>query len=155
MCSCGVIVSPSDVPVGQPQTLTTGVSYTDTGTMATLFVVPQSPDIEQPRRQLQDSPTCRTPESQPPWLLVISSAHTLPRRLPVFSSSSSSSDRFRPLRRESSHLTGDALLPPLADDCLCPGVDTPYTVGRCEPLPGSEYPSSWPECSMVRLILSA
>ena len=73
----------------------------------------------------------------------------------MFSSSSSSSDCFRPLRRESSRLTGDALLPPLADDCLCPVVDTPYTVGRCEPFPGSEYPSSWPECSMVRLVLSA
>ena len=73
----------------------------------------------------------------------------------MFSSSSSSSDHFRPPRRESSRLTGDALLPPPADDCLCPVVDTPCTVGRCEPFPGSEYPSSWPECSMDRLVLSA
>ena len=110
MSSSGVIVSPSDVPVDQPQPLTTGVSCIDTGIMATPFVVPPSPDIEQPCRQLQDSPTCRKPESRPPWLLgnfsVISSAYTLSRRLPVFSSSSSSSDRFRPLRRESSRLMG-------------------------------------------------
>ena len=69
MSSSGVIVSPSDVPVGQPQPLTTGVSCTDAGIVATPFVVPPSPDIEQLRRQLQDSPTCRTPESRQPWLL--------------------------------------------------------------------------------------
>ena len=41
------------------------------------------------------------------------------------------------------------------DDCLCPGVDTPNTVGRCEPFPGSEYPSSLPACATVWLVLSA
>ena len=128
-----MIISPSDVPGGQHQPLTTGVSCIDTGIVATPFVVPPSPDIEQPCRQLQDSLTCWTQESRPPWLLCNLS---LPRRLPVLSSSSSSSDRFRPLRRESSRLTGDALLPPPADDCLCPVVVTPYTVGRCEQLPG-------------------
>ena len=50
---------------------------------------------------------------------------------------------------------GDALLPPPADDCLRPVVDTPYTVGRCKLFPGSGYPSSLPECLMFRLILSA
>ena len=140
MSSSGVIVSPSDVPVGQPQPLTTGVSCTDVGIVATPFVVPPSPDIEQLCRQLQDSLTCRMPESRQPWLLcnlsANSPAHTLPRKVPEFSSSSSVIDRFRPLRRESSRLTGDALLPLPADDCLCPGVDTPNTVGRCEPFPG-------------------
>ena len=139
--------------------------------MATPFVVPPSPDIEQPCRQLQDSPTCGLPESRQPWLLwnlsaisvnqivffrsTESSAHTPPRRLPESSSSSSSIDRFRPLLRESSRLTSDALLPPPADDSLCPVVDTPYTVDRCKPFPGSGYPSSLPECSMVWLVLSA
>ena len=166
-----MMVSLSDVPVGQPQSLTTGVTCSDTATKATPFVVPPSPDIEQPCIQLQDSPTCGLPEPRQPWLLwnvsVISvnrivflrrtesSAHTPPRRLPKSSSSSSSIDHFRPLLREPSRLTGDALLPPPADDCLCPAVDTPYTVGRCKPFPGSGYPSSLPKCSMVRLLLSA
>ena len=142
MSSSGVIVFPSDVPAGQPQPLTTGVSCTDTSIVATPFVVPPSPDIEQPCRQLQDSPMCRTPDLRQPWLLwnlsAIYSAHTPPQKLP-----------------ESSRPTGDALLPPLADDCLCPSVDTPDTVGRCEPFPGSEYPSSLPACATVRLVLSA
>ena len=162
-----VIVSPSDVPVGQPQPLTTGVSCTDTGIVATPFVVPPSPDIEQPCRQLQDSPMSRTPESRQPWLLwnlsaisfnrifflrnPESSAHTPPQNLLELSSSSSSIDRFRPLCRESSRPTGDTLLP--ADDCLCPGVDTPDTVGRCEPFPGSECPSPLPACATVLLVL--
>ena len=102
---------------------------------------------------------CRTPESRQPCLLcnlsAMSSAHMLPRELPEFLSSSSSVDRFRPLRRESSHPTGDALLPPPADDCLCPVMDTPDSVGRCEPFPGSEYPISLPACATVRLVLSA
>ena len=34
-------------------------------------------------------------------------------------------------------------------------MDTPNTVGRCEPFPGSEYPSSLPACATVRLVLSA
>ena len=156
MISSSGVISPSDVPVGQPQPLTTGVSGTVTGIVATPFVVPPSPDIEQPCRQLQDSPTCRTPESCQPWLLCnfseISSTHTLPQKLPEFSSSSSLFDRFRPFRRESSRLTGDALLPPLVDDCLCPGVDTPNTVGRGEPFPGSEYPSSLLACTVSRTL---
>ena len=148
-----------DVPVGQLQPLTTVVSCTDACTMVTLFVVPPPPDIEQPCRQLQDFLMCRTPESRQPslWcsLSASSSACTLPRKLPEFSSSSFSIDRFQPLRRESSRPTGDALFPPPADDCLFPGVDTPNTVGRCEPFPGSEYPSSLPACATVRLVLSA
>ena len=115
--------------------------------------------------------TCGLPEPHQSWLLwnllaisvnrivflrsTESSVHTLPRRLPKPSSSSSSIDRFPPLLRELSRLTGDALLPPPVDDCLCPVVDTPYTVGRCKPFPGSGYPSSLPKCSMVRLLLSA
>ena len=46
MSSSGVIVSLSDVPVGQPQPLTTGVICSDTNIVATPFVVPPSPDIE-------------------------------------------------------------------------------------------------------------
>ena len=131
---------------GQSQPLTTGVSCTDTGIVATPFVVPPSPDIEQPCRQLQDYPMCQTPESRQPWLLwnlstisfnricflrsQESSAHTPPRKLPESSSSSSLIDRFRPLCRESSRPTGDALLPPPVDDCLCPGVDTSAVVSR-------------------------
>ena len=135
------------------------VSCTDAGIMVTLFVVPPSPNIEQPCRQLQDFLTCRTPESRQPSLLcslsAVSSTRTLSRKLSEFSSSSSSIDRFRPLRRESSRPRVDALLPPPADDCLFPGVDTPNTVGRCEPFPGSEYPSCLPACATVRLVLSA
>ena len=171
MSSSGVIVSPSDVPVGQPQPLTTGVSCIDTGIVATPFVVPLSPDIEQLCRQLQDSPMCRSPELRQPWLfwnlLAIccnrifilrsteSSTHTPPRKLPESSSTSSSIDRFRPLCRESPRPTGDALLLPPADDCLCPGLHTPDSVGRRESFPGSEYPSSLPACATVRLVLSA
>ena len=67
--SSGVIVSLSDVPVGQPQPLTTGVICSDTDIVATPFVIPPSPDIEQPCIQLQDSPTYGLPESCQPWLL--------------------------------------------------------------------------------------
>ena len=155
----GAIRLSPDVPVGHLQPLTTVVSCTDAGSMVTPFVVPPPPNIKQLCKQLQDFLTCRTPESRQPssWcsLTASSSARTLPRKLPEFSSSSFSIDRFQPLRRESSRPTGDALLPPSADDCLFPGVYTPNTVGRCEPFPGSEYPSSLPACAMVRLVLSA
>ena len=139
--------------------------------MATPFVVPPSPDIEQQCRQLQDSPRCGLPESRQHWLLwklsAISvnrivfprstepSAHTPPRELPEFSLSSSWIDRFRPLLRESSRLMGDALLPLPADDCLCSFVDTPDSVGHCEPFPGSEYRVPLPASATVRLVLSA
>ena len=136
----GAIRLSPDVPVGQLQPLTTVVSCTDAGSMVTPFVVPPPPDFEQPCRQVQDFLKCQTPESRQPslWCSVsfFSSARTLPRTLQEFSSSSSSIDCYQPLRRESSRPTGDALLPPPADDCLCPGVDTPNTVGRCEPFWG-------------------
>ena len=159
--SSGVIVSPSDVPVEQLQSLIMGVSGTDTGIGVTPFAVPPSPDIEQQCIQLLDPPACGLPESRQPWLFwklsaisvkrtvflrsTESSVHTPPRRLPK-SSSSSSIDRFRPLLRESS---------PPADDCLCPVIDTPDSVGHCEPFPGSEYPIYSPACETVRLVLSA
>ena len=85
----------------------------------------------------------------------LSAARTLPWKLPSFSSFSFSIDRFQPLRRESSRPTGDALLPPPADDYLFSGVDNPNNVSRCEPFPGSEYPSSLLVCATVRLVLSA
>ena len=62
---------------------------------------------------------------------------------------------FQPLRGKTSPPTGEALLPPPADDCLVPGLDDPNTAVRCEPFPGSEYPSSLPACSTVRAVLSA
>ena len=46
MSYSGVIVSPSDVLVGQLQPLTTVVSYADAGIMVTPFIVPPSSDIE-------------------------------------------------------------------------------------------------------------
>ena len=52
MSSSGVMVSASDVPVGQIQPLTAVVSGTDAGITATPFVVPPPPDIEQQCRQL-------------------------------------------------------------------------------------------------------
>ena len=87
--------------------------------------------------------------------LSASSALTLPRNLGTFSSSSLSLDRYPPLLGNALPLAGGALLPPPADDCLFPGVDVPNTVGRCEPFPGSEYPSSLPACATVRAVLSA
>ena len=66
MSSSGMIVSSSDVPVEQLQPLTTGVSGTDTGIVATPFAVPPSPDIEQQCIQLLDLPTCGLPESRQP-----------------------------------------------------------------------------------------
>ena len=158
MSSSGVIVSPSDVPVGQPQPLTTGVSCTDTGIVATPFVVPPSPDIEQPCRQLQDSPMCRTPEHASlgcgiyrPFLLTeISSSgvRSLPRtrrrgicrscrrlhlRLTVFDLSAES----RRVRRAT------------------PSCRRMTVFVRCEPFPGSDCPSPLPACATVRLVLSA
>ena len=113
--SSGVMVSPSDVPVGQLQPLTTVVSCTDAGSMVTPFVVPPPPDIEQPCKQLQDFLTCRAPESRQPSLLcslsASSSARTLQQKLPEFSWPSFSIDRFQPLRGNSSPPTGKALLP--------------------------------------------
>ena len=64
-----MMVSLSDVPLGQPQPLTTGVTCSDTDIEATPFVVPPSPDIEQPCIQLHDSQTCGLPEPRQPWLL--------------------------------------------------------------------------------------
>ena len=117
----GAIRLSPDVPVGQLQPLTTVVSCTDAGITVTPFVVPP-PDIEQPCRQLQDFLTCRTPESRQPSLLcslsAVSSAHTLPQKLREVSSFLFLTHRFQPLRRESSHPTGDALLPPPPDSYL-------------------------------------
>ena len=159
MSFSGVIVSPSDVPVRQIQPLTTVVSSTDAGSMVTPFVVPPPPDIEQLVKQLHDFLTYGTPESrQSSFLLSLSassSALTLPRNPAKFSSSSFSLDRYPPLRGNKSPPVGEALLPPPADDCLFPDLDDPNTAGRCEPFPGSEYPSSLPACATVRAVLSA
>ena len=103
--------------------------------------------------------TYRTSESRQSSLLLSlsasSSALTLPRNPAKFSSSSFSLDRFQPLRGKTSPPTDEALLPPPADDCLVSGLDDPNTAVRCEPFPGSEYPSSLPECATVRAVLSA
>ena len=157
--SSGVMVSPSDVPVGQLQLLTTVASCTGAGSMVTPFVVPPPPDIEQPCKQLQDFLTCRTPESRQPSLLcslsASSSVGTLPRKLPEFLSPSFSIDHFQPLRGNSSPPTGKTLLPPPADHCLFPDLDDTDIAVRCGTCPGSEYPSSLPACATVRLVLSA
>ena len=122
MSYSGVIVSPSDVPVGQIQPLTAVVSSTDADSMVTPFVVPPPPDIEQPCKQLHDFLTYQTPESRQSsfWLSLSasSSALTLPRNPAKFSSSSFSLDRCPPLRGNKSPLAGGALLPPPADDGL-------------------------------------
>ena len=159
MSSSGVIVSPSDVPVGQIQPLTSVVRSTDADSMVTPFVVPPPPDIERPVMKLDDFLTHRTPESCLSSLLISlsasSSALTLPRNPAKFSSSSFSLDRLQPLRGKISPPTGEALLPPPADDCLIPCLDDPNTAVRCETFPGSEYPFSLPACTTVRAVLSA
>ena len=159
MSSSGVIVSRWDVPFGQIQPLTAVVSSTDADSTVTPFVVPPPPHIEQPCKQLQDCPTCRTPESHQPSLLcslsASSSARTLPRKLLEFSLPSLSIDRFQPLRGNSSSPTGKALLPPPADHCLFPDlVDTDIAI-RCGTFPESEYPSSLPACTTVQAVPSA
>ena len=122
MSSSGVIVSPSDVPVGQIQPLTTVVSSTDAGSTVTPFVAPLPPDIEQLCKQPHDFLTCQTPESrQSSFLLSLSasfSALTLPRNPAKFLSSSFSLDRYPPLGGNKSPLAGGALLPPPADVCF-------------------------------------
>ena len=159
MSSSGVIVSASDVPVGQIQPLTAVVSSTDADSMVTPFVVPPPPDIERPVMKLHDFLTHRTPESRQSSLLISlsasSSALTLPWNPEKFSSSSFSLDRLQPLRGRISPPMGEALLPPPADDCLIPCLDDPNTAVRCETFPGSEYPSSLPACATVRAVLSA
>ena len=130
MSSSGVIVSPSDVPVGQLQPWTTVISYTDAGSMATPFVVPPPPDIEQLCRQLQDFRTCRKFIDR---FFHVHGAAEATRVFVVFAFDC----HFQLFRRESLRPTGDAVLPPPADDCLFPE--------------GSDYPSSLPERAMVRL----
>ena len=88
-------------------------------------------------------------------MLLSLSTLSLPRNPAKFSSSSFSLDRFQPLRGKTSPPTDEALLPPPADDCLVPGLNDPNTAVRCEPFPGSEYPSSLPACATVRAVLSA
>ena len=139
-CDCYEFFRGDSFPVGCSCSNYGGQLYY--GIMATPFVVPPSPDIEQPCRQLQDSPTCRTPESRPPWLLcnfsVISSAHIRCR-------GGCQCFRRLHLRVTVSDLSAESRR----------FVDTPNTVGRCELFPGSEYPSSLPACATVRLVLSA
>ena len=159
MSSSGVIVSASDVPVGQIQPLTAVVSSTDADSTVTLFVVPPPPDIERPVMKLHDFLTHRTPETCLSSLLISLSASSstlmLPRNPAKFSSSSFSLDRLQPLRERISHPMGEALLPPPADDCLIPCLDDPNTAVRCETFPGSEYPASLPACATFRAVLSA
>ena len=155
----GVITTP---PEGLPREvlpLTTEVNILYGVNTGTPFVVPPALDIERPVMQLLDFLTYRTSELRQYSLLISlsasSSALMLPRRPAKFSSSSFSIDRFQPLRGKTSPPTEEALLPPPADDCLAPGLDNPNTAVRCEPFPGSEYPSSLPACATVRAVLSA
>ena len=150
MRTTGAIVTPP---------LTTVVGIIDDVSTVTLFVVPPPPDIERPMMQAQELSNCRLTKSRLSSLLISlsasSSALTLPRRPAKFSSSSFSLDRFQPLRGKTSPSTGEALLPPPADDCLILCLDDPNTAVRCETLAGSEYPSSLPACPTVRAVLSA
>ena len=155
----GVITTP---PEGLPREvlpLTTEVNILYGVNKGTPFIVPPALDIERPVMQLHDFLTYRTSElcqySLLLTLLASSSALTLPRRPAKFSSSSFSIDRFQPLRGKTSPPTEEARLPPPADDCLAPGLDDPITAVRCEPFPGSEYPSSLPACATVLAVLSA
>ena len=78
-----MIVSASDVSVGQIQPLTAVVSSTDADSTVTPFVVPPPPDIEQPVMKLHDFLTHPTPQTRLSSLLISlsasSSALTLPR----------------------------------------------------------------------------
>ena len=100
-------------------------------------IVPPALDIERPVMQLHDFLTYRTSESRQSSLLLSLSASSSALKLPKFSSSSFSLDRFQPLRGKTSPPTGEAMLPPPADDCLVPGLDDPNTVVWCEPFLGS------------------
>ena len=155
----GVITTPPEGLAGEVLPLITGVHVLHGVNTGTPFVVPPALDIERPVMQLHDFLTYRTPESRQSSLLLSlsasSSALTLPRNPAKFSLSSFSLDCFQPLRGKTSPPTGEALLPPPADDCLVPGLDDPNTAIRCEPFPGSEYPSSLPACATVRAVPSA
>ena len=155
----GVITTPPEGLAREVLPLFTGVNILHGVNTGMPFVVPPALDIERPEMQLLDFLTYRTPESRQSSLLLSlsasSSALMLPRNRAKFSSSSFSLDCFQPLRGKTSPPTGEALLPPPADDCLVPSLDDPNTAVRCEPFPGSEYHSSLPACATVRAVLSA
>ena len=157
MRTSGAIATPPEIPVGKILPLTTVVGIIYDVSTVTPFIVPPPPDIERPVMQLHDFLTYRTSELRQYSLLLSLSASsstlTLPRRPAKFSSSSFSIDCFQPLRGKTSPPTEEARLPPPADDCLAPGLDDPNTAVRCEPFPGSEYPSSLPACATVRAVL--
>ena len=159
MRTSGAIVTSPEVPVGGILPLTTVVSITDDVSTVTPFVVPPPSDIERPVMQAQDLSNCRLTKLRQSSLLLTlsasSSALMLPRTPAKFSSSSFSLDRFQPLRGKTSPPTGEALLPPPADDCLVPGLDDPNTAVRFETFPGLEYPAFLPTCATVRAVLSA
>ena len=96
------------------------------------FVIPPDPGIERPVMQAREFLTCRplkSCESLPLFSLSASSpAPTLPRDSAKYLSSSFSLDRFQPLRGNTSPPTGEAMLPPPADDCMVSGLDDPYGV---------------------------
>ena len=146
----GVITTPPENLARDVLPLFTGVNILHGVNTSTPFVVPPALDIERPVMQLHDFLSYRTPESR-----LFSSALSLPRNPAKFSSFSFSLDCFQLLRGKTSPPTDEALLPPPADNCLVPGLDDPNTAVRCEPFPGSEYPSSLPVCATVRAVLSA
>ena len=155
----GVITTPPEGLGREVLPLITGVNNLHGVNTGTPFVVPPALDIERPVMQLHDFLTYRTPESRQSSLLLSLSASssvlTLPWNPAKFSSSSFSLDRVPSLRGNKSPPAGEALLQPPADDCVVSDVDVPNTAVRCEPLPGSEYPSVLPACATVRAVLSA
>ena len=159
MSSSGVIVSPSDVPVGKILLLTTVVSTIDAVSMVTPFVVPPPPDIERPVMQAQDFSNCRLTKSRE-FLSSFRLSASSPAPMLLRDSAQDSAlffslDRVPPLRGNKSPPAGEALLQPPADDCVVSDVDVPNTAGRCELFPGSESLCSLPACATVRSVLSA
>ena len=155
----GVITAPPEDLAREVLPLFTGVNILYGVNTSTPFVVPPALDIEWSVMQLHDFLNYRTPETRLSSLLIslsaFSSTLTLPRNQAKFSSSSFSLEHLQPPRGKISPPTGEALLPPPADDCLIPCLDDTNTVVQCETFPGSEYPSSLPACATVRAMLSA
>ena len=156
MSTSGVIATPPEVPVRKILPLTTVVNIMHAVKTGTPFVVPPAPGIEQPVMQAREFLTCRPLKSREPLPLLSFSASapapTLPRDSAKYSSSSFSFDCFQPLRGNTSPPSGEARLPPPADDCMVSGLNTAV---RCELFPGSESLCSLPTCATVRAVLSA
>ena len=155
----GLIATPSESSAGEVQPLNTGVNILHGVNTGSPFVIPPDLGMEREVMQPQDLQTYRTSESRPSFSLFslsASSSTLTPTQKPVkFLSSSSSIDRSQPLGGTTSPPPGEALLLPLADDSLIPGLEDPNTAVRREPFPGSKSPCYLPAYAMVRAVPSA